>query len=177
MVPRVFNTHLCDCEWAFTFCRISPTSEKMRSEIAAWSRQSITVSEESGLWRARFDEAPLLSTGPAPYHHGFEHLLHFHHSLLHLHQAGQLSAAPDVRRGRGGGPQQRLWPQQGPGEEKYRVGFLPARRHQVHPQRRMWSRHYMQGDQCKRGWIITQSPLTFTDELEATHRDVQLWKI
>lgn len=76
-----------------------------------------------------YEEALLLPTGPAPNHYGFEHLLHLHHCLLHPHQAGQLSAAPDVQRGGGGGPQQPLRPQQGSGEEKYSLGLLPARQH------------------------------------------------
>jgi len=132
------------CVWlqiSFTLSRVSPPYHQTRRITPAGSIQSNTVFVESGLWRSCFeyDEAPLLSTGPSPYHHGFEHLLHLHHRLLHPHQADQLSAAPDVWRGRSGGPEQRLRSHQGSREEKQCVGLLPARQHQVNPHRPMYS--------------------------------------
>lgn len=69
-------------------------------------------------WRLTKLLFTLPPTGPATDHRGFEHLLQLHHRLLHPHQGGQLSATPDVWWRRGSGPQQSLWPQQGPGEEE-----------------------------------------------------------
>ena len=91
------------------------------------------------------------SAGPSSYCRGSEHLLHLHHRLLHPHQAGQLPAAPDVRWGRGGGPQQPVRPQQGPGEKEQRFGLLPARQHQV---KKLWILEIQSEGSVRNGWKL-----------------------